>query len=88
MNNNLQALEKLKQSAKKQSIELENTITEIHSENLKDLMQSLKATHKQKSENLEKNISILQEQLTKKITKNLREIENLHERELRLLNGC
>ena len=66
MNNNLQAIEKLKQSAKKQSNELESTITEIHKQNSKDLLENLKATHEKRSEDLKKSIEILNGRLEKK----------------------
>ena len=64
--NNLRALEQLEKSAQEQEKRLSNTVQEIHSENLKDLMQTLKATHKQKSENIEKSIQQLEKELKTK----------------------
>ena len=64
--NNLRALEQLEKSAQEQEKRLRNTVQEIHSENLKDLMQTLKATHKQKSENIEKSIQQLEKELKTK----------------------
>ena len=73
--NNLQALEKLKQSAKEQTKELESSITEIHEKNSKDLLENLKVTHSKRSKNLENSIQAMQEKLEKQLT-------NLHENKL------
>ena len=80
---NLQALEQLEKSAQEQEKRLSNTIQEIHSENLKDLMQSLKATHKQKSENIDKSIQQLEKELKTKTEKLSESLTEIHKNKLR-----
>jgi hypothetical protein len=80
--NNLLALEKLKQSAKKQSIELENTITEIHEQNSKSLLENLKATHDRRSKNIESSTQQLEKELKAKTEKLSESLTEIHKNKL------
>jgi hypothetical protein len=81
--NNLQALERLKTSAKEQSKELSNTITEIHKQNSKDLLENLKATHERRSKNLEQSIQVLEQELKKNTDKLAMNLTEIHKNKLR-----